>query len=1354
MRYKVNKIGFVNFWLYDEEEFYFYDGKLLLRGTNGSGKTVTMQSFFPLIFDGNKSPERLDPFGSRDRKIEDYLLPEDFAGNENTGYLYMEFYNKEEDKYLTIGIGLRAIRNRNTEFWGFGITDNRRIGDDILLFKEKNLRIPLTKKELQNRIGTGGIFVDTQKEYKKMVNSLLFGFPSVDMYTEFINLLIQVRSPKLSNSTRPRQLTSILSSVLEPLSKEDLRVMADSIEDMNKYKETLADLQNEQKACNSLKNSYQEYNRSVLYDKGQNYLDYRQKLNKIEQSVKENNKKIEELINTKNIENQNKKNLELEQQELEHRKNRLEESDLKSISVKLDEIIDTIKDLENQYTNKEKEQNQKEEVLAKNKNELKQKEDELYNIKKEFDDLLKNLTDYETEIDFDDAKFYLDDLKLKRLEFNDMTSYVKTIKKQVELLKEIESKSYEIYQKELEINNEKEKYKENDDKIGEIEKQKQEISSNLLEQCDKFKEQIAKQSQNNKILNIEQNNLNEIYRIIDDLDREMFSKIKDIIKNQTYIYKDKLKNEISNNNIKINEFNSKIKELKLKIENINNILIKNLDDDNTKNYFSENNVKYNYFFELIDFKDGLNLDVKKRIESFLFEVGVLTSFVTDINIDNIDIKAKCINYNSKQNDNLTTYLKACPSQFRDKVTKILESISISNDSKNNNIINITDTGKYNFALLNGKTDKNYELKYIGYDTRKDYIENQKEIININIKKYEKENYNLEEENIKLNSDIDNLDNEFNNFSYPNIILDLFKSLDKANIDLEIVNDNISKLMDVIKEKNSELKNLVNDMELIKKGYYGSIKYQDISKVLKSTLSYLEVLQCLSNTFDNYSTKRELVDYYKNNIDDINIDLDNISYEIESIEFKISDAKNKKKTLDDILNSDKYRDVGREYTKIKERLGEIIEDLKTKIGLISRFEANIENMNNVQGNLKEELNNCLIFKNVSYKIFMDEYNLHYIDNKELGENKIYGFVKSIKTTNNPTVRDIYDKFVDAVSKYTQFLMNYSSKNITLHVPNTNEYLNFTNDTRYEDEITNMLESAKRRDLVFNYKGKNVNLLELSSIIDNSIITYKDLISDENRRLFEDLLINNIGSSIRTKINLSEEWIGEVRKLMESMNTTSGLSFSLKWNGIAALTEDEVDTKEIVNIFKKDPKILKEEDLAKITNHFRSKINMREEVLEEAERNYLEIIKDVLDYRKWFEFKLFYKREGRQPKELTDREFNKMSGGEKAIAMYIPLFSSIYAKLNSALKTAPHVIALDEAFAGVDDENIKDAFRILDRLDIDYVLTSQQLWGDYETIKHLAISELHHPTGSKVVTIIKYKWDGISRTQINKNEEYND
>lgn len=89
-RWKMHKLGFVNFWLYDHEEFLIKDGHILLRGNNASGKSITTQSFIPFLLDGNRSPERLDPFGSRDRKMDFYLLG-DGEREEATGYLYLEF---------------------------------------------------------------------------------------------------------------------------------------------------------------------------------------------------------------------------------------------------------------------------------------------------------------------------------------------------------------------------------------------------------------------------------------------------------------------------------------------------------------------------------------------------------------------------------------------------------------------------------------------------------------------------------------------------------------------------------------------------------------------------------------------------------------------------------------------------------------------------------------------------------------------------------------------------------------------------------------------------------------------------------------------------------------------------------------------------------------------------------------------------------------------------------------------------------------------------------------------------------------------------------------------------------------
>ena len=73
-RWIANKFGLFDFWYYDEEEFELSNGKIIFRGTNGSGKSVTTQSFIPLLLDGDKRPSRLDPFGSSARKIENYLL--------------------------------------------------------------------------------------------------------------------------------------------------------------------------------------------------------------------------------------------------------------------------------------------------------------------------------------------------------------------------------------------------------------------------------------------------------------------------------------------------------------------------------------------------------------------------------------------------------------------------------------------------------------------------------------------------------------------------------------------------------------------------------------------------------------------------------------------------------------------------------------------------------------------------------------------------------------------------------------------------------------------------------------------------------------------------------------------------------------------------------------------------------------------------------------------------------------------------------------------------------------------------------------------------------------------------------
>ena len=70
--------------------------------------------------------------------------------------------------------------------------------------------------------------------------------------------------------------------------------------------------------------------------------------------------------------------------------------------------------------------------------------------------------------------------------------------------------------------------------------------------------------------------------------------------------------------------------------------------------------------------------------------------------------------------------------------------------------------------------------------------------------------------------------------------------------------------------------------------------------------------------------------------------------------------------------------------------------------------------------------------------------------------------------------------------------------------------------------------------------------------------------------------------------------------------------------------------------------------------------------------LQVLKQVLDYRRWFSFELSVKRTGdERRKPLTNTQFDKFSGGEKARAMYIPLFIATYSRYLEAGDEAPYL-----------------------------------------------------------------------------------
>ena len=506
---------------------------------------------------------------------------------------------------------------------------------------------------------------------------------------------------------------------------------------------------------------------------------------------------------------------------------------------------------------------------------------------------------------------------------------------------------------------------------------------------------------------------------------------------------------------------------------------------------------------------------------------------------------------------------------------------------------------------------------------------------------------------------------------------------------------------------------------------------EIAKEFKDQLYQMEQVH------NNICSIYEKIEMSQDILEKIREDLENFRYEASKLTGKKRELGEKIKAIQKMM--------GQDFTELQQKMQECLnlekvlpEERDKRRDAKSRLENQLENDKNKLITIQEEVKNLLIKNNIYEQIFEEELNLKYVIEEQA---EIQKQVKNVLSGLNK-----FEKTVKQSSDYFQVLVAKFNENSEALI----EY-NISIDAMYQDkeiensELREVYATRNRMDITGFTKGRKVNILALAKDIEEDIEETQSLIEQDDRKLFEDILTNTVGRKIRERIYHSKEWVKNMNDLMETLNTSSGLSFSLKWKPKPATDESEVDTAELVDILNSDTKILKQEEIQRVANHFRSKFAKAEEKSKEKGNivPFYNIIKETLDYRSWFEFEFLFKQGNNTKKTLTNNAFYKLSGGEKAMAMYIPLFAAVYARYESAKNDCPRIISLDEAFAGVDDNNIKDMFRILTQLDLEYIINSQVLWGEYDTIPSLAINELISDPASQVVSVIRYRWNGSKR-----------
>jgi uncharacterized protein (TIGR02680 family) len=257
-RFKPTRAGIINVWDYVDEEFVFGDGRLALRGHNGSGKTKALEVLFPFILDGSLDARRLDPFSGENRTMKSNLL---YRGQESEyGYVWMEFARRvSEDRgarmeSVTLVIGLQAHRSWDRPRASFYVTDSR-VGVDFGLIGP-DFR-PLTAKQLTAVLGREARH-HSKQEYQNAVDERLFGL-GPQRYTQLLDLLIALRRPLLAKDLDPVKVSATLTAGLSPVDDELVEQAARDFENLHAVQSEYDNLFAADTAVSAFLEDYKQY---------------------------------------------------------------------------------------------------------------------------------------------------------------------------------------------------------------------------------------------------------------------------------------------------------------------------------------------------------------------------------------------------------------------------------------------------------------------------------------------------------------------------------------------------------------------------------------------------------------------------------------------------------------------------------------------------------------------------------------------------------------------------------------------------------------------------------------------------------------------------------------------------------------------------------------------------------------------------------------------------------------------------------------------------------------------------------------------------------------------------------------
>lgn len=244
-----------------------------------------------------------------------------------------------------------------------------------------------------------------------------------------------------------------------------------------------------------------------------------------------------------------------------------------------------------------------------------------------------------------------------------------------------------------------------------------------------------------------------------------------------------------------------------------------------------------------------------------------------------------------------------------------------------------------------------------------------------------------------------------------------------------------------------------------------------------------------------------------------------------------------------------------------------------------------------------------------------------------------------------------------------------------------------------------------------------------------------ITEAERDLFDRTLAGDTRRHLADRIRQATALVESMNQRLERVRTASRVAVRLVWQVDPAQAPG---TRAARDLLLRDPAGLSEADKEALYVFFMDRVE--EARADDSSASWEDQLMKVLDYTAWHRFVVRLDRgDGQGWQELTRKLHGALSGGEKAIALHLPLFAAVAAHYQTD-PGCPRFILLDEVFVGVDRTNRGQVFDLLVDLGLDLVLTSDHEWCEYRELDGIAIHQLITGDGDDAVTTARFVWNG--------------